>query len=408
MSKLNDYCTKITDGEHGTVKDDPNGNYFLLSNKNIVNNEIQITEKDRHINEKTFNRINERTCLKQGSVLIATVGTIGKTMVVKNKPNYTVQRSVGVINPNPKLLDSDFLKYYLDTPFIQKKLSNSVKGAVQKCLFIGDLQDLEVDIPDIINQKKIINILSKIDSKITLNNKINNNLQQQAKLLYDYWFNQFMFPNEEGKPYKASGGKMVWNEELKREIPEGWEVKTIDDLMKVHIKKIKTTEINGKAYVPIEMIPRNKISFHETAPIDKASTGLCEFDIGSILLSNRRVYFHKVSISPFDGITRDTVIILKPKNDNNLGYTYQLINSNHFIDYATLNSYGSEQPVLSSLTVLHYKIPYPNNSLDIRYSSLAKKYIDKILELERESKLLTGLRDFLLPMLMSGQATILD
>ena len=110
------------------------------------------------------------------------------------------------------------------------------------------------------------------------------------------------------------------------------------------------------------------MSFYETADIEKAATGLCPFEKNSILLSNRRVYFHKVSISPFDGVTRDTVIIINPKNKKKLGYVYQLVNSAHFIEYATRNSYGTEQPVLATPTVQNYLVLIPNNDLATLYS----------------------------------------
>jgi len=185
-------------------------------------------------------------------------------------------------------------------------------------------------------------------------------------------------------------------------------VKHYADVLNVSNEKINSNEIGNRYYVPIEVIPRHCISFSETASRDKALTGLCKFDKSAILLSNRRVYFHKVSIAPFDGVTRDTVIILYPKNIENLGFAYQIIDDERFISYATKNSYGTEQPVLSTSTVLEYMIPYPSNGLDLSYSKTVKPMINKILQLQNENHQLTALRDWLLPMLMNGQATISD
>lgn len=285
--------------------------------------------------------------------------------------------------------------------------SKRVTGSVIQEIRISDLLDTDVIIPDKDVQKKIAECIGMIDKKFESNKSICSDLEGMAKLLYDYWFVQFDFPDENGKPYKSSGGKMVWNEDLKREIPAGWEVGTVNDIVNVSSEKITLSQIGSRVYVPIEAIPRNKMSFSETADIDKAATGLCQFEEKAILLSNRRVYFHKVSISPFDGITRDTVIIMYPKKSNNLGYVYQVVNSNHFIEYATHNSYGTEQPVLATPTALEYKFPYPINSeLDIRYSLKVQSMIDKVLELQKENMQLASLRDFLLPMLMNGQVKI--
>lgn len=226
--------------------------------------------------------------------------------------------------------------------------------------------------------------------------------------MYDYWFTQFDFPDENGKPYRSSGGAMVWNDQLKRDIPLGWNVKTVADIINVSNEKISPKDISDRYYVPIEVIPRRCISFCETASKDKALTGLCAFDKNAILLSNRRVYFHKVSIAPFNGVTRDTVIILKPKIIENLGFAFQVINDDHFIEYATKNSYGTEQPVLATSTVLEYLIPYSSNQLDLLYSQSVQPMIDKVLQLQNENHKLIALRDWLLPMLMNGQTTISD
>ena len=224
--------------------------------------------------------------------------------------------------------------------------------------------------------------------------------------LYNYWFVQFDFPNEDGKPYKSSGGKMVWNEALRQNIPEAWTTQKLSSIINISSERILPSEIKDRVYVPIEVIPRKRISFYETADTRKATTGLCPFPSKAILLSNRRVYFHKVCISPFDGVTRDTVIIITPNEESNLGFVFETVFSEHFINYATKNSYGSEQPVLSPTVVMNYVIVCPNNSLDHSYSSIVNEMIDQVLMNEKENKQLLELRNLLLPLLMAGQATI--
>ena len=177
MSKLIEVCINITDGEHGTVKDDCKGNYYLLSNKNIVNDEIIITEDDRKINKETFEKINKRTMLEKKDILISTVGTLGKTAIIEDDNiNYVFQRSVGIIKVNQQRINPYYLKYQLDNPIFQKRLVKLSKGAIQKCLYIDDLKQLEIDIPPMDIQNKIVEVLYKIDKKISNNNKINDNL----------------------------------------------------------------------------------------------------------------------------------------------------------------------------------------------------------------------------------------
>ena len=195
--KLGEIAKNITDGEHGTVIDDITGTYYLLSNKNIINGQILINPKtDRRINKETFDKINKRTKLEKGDVLISTVGTLGKTCIVEEKINYTLQRSVGIIKPNLDVLKSKYLMYLLMTDFYQNLLINNSKGAVQKCIFIDDLKQLPIQIPSLPTQQKIADVLSSLDDKIALNKKINAKLETMAKRLYDYWFVQFDFPKK--------------------------------------------------------------------------------------------------------------------------------------------------------------------------------------------------------------------
>ena len=203
MDKLENYCLNITDGEHGSVTDDNNGKYYLLSNKNMINGEIVITSEDRKISEECFRTINKRTKLSKDDVLISTVGTIGKVAMAEGNVNYDFQRSVGILKCNTDILLPKFLYYYLNSPYIQNKLINTAKGAIQKCIFINDLKNLEVSIPAMSIQKKISTVLAFVDNKIRLNNKINSELENMAKTLYDYWFVQFDFPDENKRPYKS-------------------------------------------------------------------------------------------------------------------------------------------------------------------------------------------------------------
>ena len=299
--------------------------------------------------------------------------------------------------------DVKYIYYLLKSKDFAKLCDSSVVPSLNRN-FVYPLKTLFET--DVCKQQKIATVLSALDDKIALNRRINTKLETMAKRLYDYWFVQFDFPNPDGKPYKSSGGKMEYNEVIKREIPAGWEVKFLGEVCNFPIDRVSEKNINGKLYVPIEVIPRNEMSFSETANIEKAASGLCSFDKRSILLSNRRVYFHKVCIAPFGGITRDTVIIINPEDLKNLGFIYQIVNSNHFIDYATLNSYGSEQPVLSTPTVQDYKFVYPNNGIDKIYSNRIDGIINKVLENNLEIRKLTAIRNRLLPLLMNGQVEV--
>ena len=127
MPKLLNYCLNITDGEHGSVVNDINGKYYLLSNKNIIDGKIVITKDDRQISEDSFTKINKRTKLSEGDLVISTVGTIGKLALINEQPYYDFQRSVGIIKCDETKLLNRFLLYYFHLPYIQSKLVNISK-----------------------------------------------------------------------------------------------------------------------------------------------------------------------------------------------------------------------------------------------------------------------------------------
>lgn len=346
--------------------------------------------------------------LKENDIVIGMDGSkVGKNFALVKKedlPLVLVQR-VACIRAK-RDYDQRYIWQYVSSKRFIEYVNTIKTGSSIPHISGNQISNFPIFVPDLQSQQKISAVLSALDDKIALNRRMNAKLEQMAKRLFDHWFVQFDFPNENGKPYKSSGGKMEYNEVLKHEIPAGWEVKSLGEVCDFPIERFSDKEISEKLYVPIEVIPRYEMSFSETANIEKAASGLCSFSKRSILLSNRRVYFHKVCIAPFEGITRDTVIIINSKDLNNLGFIYQIVNSNHFIDYATLNSYGSEQPVLSTPTVQGYKFVFPNNGIDKIYSKRVDSIINKVLENNLEIRKLTALRNRLLPLLMNGQVEV--
>ena len=163
-------------------------------------------------------------------ILLAGNNAAGNFHCQRYKGKFNAYQRTYVITVK-KGYDIDYIYYSLK--FNLEHFKKISQGSQTKFLTMGILNKFELKKIKYDEQKKISRILSKIDKKIELNNKINSELEAMAKTIYDYWFLQFEFPNKEGKPYKLSGGKMVWNDELKREIPEGWEIKSIFDELSV-------------------------------------------------------------------------------------------------------------------------------------------------------------------------------
>lgn len=232
------------------------------------------------------------------------------------------------------------------------------------------------------------------------------------KFLYDYWFNQFDFPDENGKPYRSSGGKMVWNAKLKKYIPENWHCAFLRDILQQSGKGISSAEkYEFLYYTPVDNIPQRTLSFAGGLKSSEANSSLQLYETDDILLGAMRVYFHRVCIASQNGITRTTTIVLKPTEGKDyLGYAYSVLNDDKTILYANQNSSGTQQPYINwNDTLEYYPFAAPDDKyLMLKYSQIVQPFIKEVHAKVQENCELEKLRDWLLPMLMNGQATIED
>ena len=158
---LSKFTSNITDGVHNTVLDDKNGSFYLLSCKNIKNGNVIISNNERKINHETFMALRKRSKLEKNDVLITTVGTIGETAIIKeDNPNYDFQRSVGIIKCN-NLLMPKYLLYFLQSNTGQNQIKSLIKGAVQSCLFLSDIGNIEINYVNLSYQQHIVDIVRK-------------------------------------------------------------------------------------------------------------------------------------------------------------------------------------------------------------------------------------------------------
>ena len=272
---------------------------------------------DAFISKDIFEKYRETYSYpKIGDILISAAGTLGKTVIFDGKPSYFQDSNIVWVDNDEKTVINSFLYYFYQTnPWIK------TTGSTINRLYNNDIKNLEISFPDLIKQQSIAAVLSALDKKITLNKQINARLEEMAKTLYDYWFVQFDFPDANGKPYKSSGGDMVFDETLKREIPKGWEVKSLKDVLLNCSDNIKSEDLTSNMpYTPIDSLPMRKMTFSDFQKIENARTSLICYSFNDILIGAMRVYFHRVCIAPFDGITRSTTIVLKPKKLNHLPF----------------------------------------------------------------------------------------
>jgi type I restriction enzyme S subunit len=237
---LKKQCSRIGDGLHGTPSYSESSDIFFINGNNLDKGKIEINPETKRVTQSELDK--NFIPLNQNSLLLSINGTIG-SMAFYNGEKVMLGKSAAYLNFNSSI--NRFYYYYFQLRDVQQYFHNVATGSTIKNLSLKSIQDFEVPVPSENIWKSITKVLSDLDSKIELNNKINTELEGMAKLIYEYWFVQFDFPISteqaeklgdptlSGKPYKSSGGKMVWNKELKREIPEGWEsgeLKNIADI----------------------------------------------------------------------------------------------------------------------------------------------------------------------------------
>ena len=213
--KLSDICIKITDGSHyspeGVIKGFP-----MFSVKDMRDNGFSYDDC-KYISAEEFENMKANGCVPQiNDILIAKDGSYLKHIfIVTENKDEAVLSSIGILRPNSELVNPYYIKYYLSSDFVKEQVAKKyVSGSALPRIILKNFANIEIPMINMELQNKIVNVLKSIDDKIENNNRINAELESMAKTIYDYWFLQFEFPNEDGKPYKSSGGKMVWNEEL--------------------------------------------------------------------------------------------------------------------------------------------------------------------------------------------------
>jgi type I restriction enzyme S subunit len=211
-------------------------NYTDVYRNSFINAEKASSFMVATCNEKEY----EKFLLKKGQVAITkdseTSDDIGiPTYILEDFHDVVLGYHLSLLTPDENKLDGRFLHYFLCTKQSKTYFENNTGGSGQRySLSLDCIKSIPLNLPDLPTQQKIAAVLSALDAKIELNQRINAELESMAKTLYDYWFVQFDFPNEKGKPYKSAGGKMVWNEELKREIPLGWDVTELGNYIKIN------------------------------------------------------------------------------------------------------------------------------------------------------------------------------
>jgi|GEM_PF-139159 len=388
-------------------------NYFVPDN---LNEYMNTSENDRFIYS-----------VKKGDIFLTrtseSLDELAMSCVAdKDYPEATYSGFLKRLRPTQNDITYDrFMAFYLRSELFRKTMTNNAIMTLRASFNEQIFSYLDLMLPSYNEQKKSGDFLYTINQKIKLNNKINAELEVMAQTLYDYWFVQFEFPNEEGKPYKYSGGKMVYNDVLKGLIPEGWEVKKFGEL----VKSIKTG-LNprnhfalGKGnnyYITIKNIEYGIIKFDNSCDkIDDESLNRIQkrSDLlkGDILFTSiepvGKTYLLRED--PKNWNINESVFSLKP----NLSlvspeFLFMLASSEEMKFKCKFSSTGSIHKGIRINPLKEFNFSFPSNKIMLDFTTIIQPILDKIDINQKQNQELSQLRDWLLPMLMNGQVKVTD
>ena len=384
---LEELCTGIIDCPHSTPKWQDKG-IPVIRNYNLKDGKIDCANLS-FVSEEDYKERVKRAIPEESDIIISREAPMGVVGIVPKGFQCCLGQRLVLLKIDKSKCLPKYLLYTLMSEYVQLQIRRiNQTGSIVSNLNISSLRELKIPLHSFEEQEKITNILSAIDDKISLNSQINQELEAMAKTLYDYWFVQFDFPDQNGKPYKSSGGKMVYHPELKREIPEGWGVEKLS-----HFLTIK----NGKDHKHLQ---DGKFAVYGSGGIMRTVADYLYS--GESILFPRKGTLNNVMYVNEKFWTVDTMFYSEVNKNTSALYVFYSVKD---IDFNKLNT-GTGVPSMTSSILYDLNIVVPEENILEKFNTVVKLNYETIKLNNIQNQELTQLRDWLLPMLMNGQVKV--
>ena len=410
---------EVYDGPHATPKKTETGPVYLGIDA-ITEDGMLDSSQFSYLSKEDYIKWTKRVVPQENDIVFSYEATLGKYALIPRGFYGCLGRRLAIIRVISEEIDAKWLYYYFRSPEWNAFIKNqTVKGSTVDRISVEEFPNYTIPVISLKNQKKMVAVLEKIDAKIRTNNKINDYLEEMAKTIYDYWFVQFDFPNENGKPYKSSGGKMVnSNGHI---IPESWTFCKIQDIISNICTglnprdnfKLGTGDIK---YITVKnLTPNGTLEFTGCDTIDESARTIVhnrsDIQIGDILFASiaplGRCFL--IQSEPTDWDINESVFSIRANTDIiTPAFLYLYFMSDAFIKHATSSSTGSIFKGIRINTLLETELCVPPLSVILKFEERLASIFPLKSKNYEEIQRLSNLRDWLLPMLMNGQATIED
>jgi type I restriction enzyme S subunit len=318
--------------------------------------------------------------------------------------------------PKGNSLSPEFVYNVLRVKSFRQKAAYASTGSTVRRIPIEVLERLEVPVPPQDAQVAIIRQIEVFDRKIENNVRTSEALEQIAQTIFKSWFVDFDPVHAKARGEQPAGMDSetaalfpsTFENTGSGEIPSGWRIGQMQDLVSLVKATVKAGPSTiSKPYVPIDVIRSKSLFLHDQAPSEEAKTSLLSFERGDILFGAMRPYFHKVCLAPFDGTTRSTIFVLRPKSHK--AFSALSLFQDGTVDFATKHSQGSTIPyAVWPKGLAHMDVVLPSTSILDAFETIAAPILELGEQLIRQKKSLAGIRDSLLPRLITGELEISD
>ena len=396
VKELQEVVTKLGDGLHGTPKYDDNGEYYFINGNNLANGKIKFNENTKKCTKEEFEKYKKE--LNNRTILVSINGTLGNIALYQGE-KIILGKSVCYLNIKNEF-SVLFIKYVLKNKKFQNYIHFNATGTTIKNVSLKQMKEFKFSIPKSFNeQRAIAKILSDLDSKIEVLQKQNKTLEKIGQAIFKHWFVDFEFPNEEGKPYKSSGGEMVYNEELGKEIPKGWRVGKLGEIIENFDSK----------RIPLSSREREKRKgvypyYGATKIMDYVNDYL--FDGTFILMAEDGSVTNEKGFPVLQYVwgkfwANNHTHILRG-NGVSTEFVYLLLSKTKISEYVT----GAVQPKLNQANMNSIQILIPKSELITKFDDIIQPLFQKKRILFEQIQTLQQIRDSLLPKLMTGKIRV--
>jgi type I restriction enzyme S subunit len=371
------------------------------------NGKLEVTTELFISEEKYLELESKFEVPKEGDLLLTSVGTLGSTYVVKKGDKFYFKDGNLTWFKNFIGLNSQYLKYWLESPEGKGQLKKSEIGSSQQAYTIANLKLMQINLPSIDIQLNIVNYIQQYDSLIENNNRRIAILENMAQSLYREWFIHYRYPGHE-ENFNTDGNPKLIDSPLGK-IPESWEVKHLGEIVDFKRKTVKKGNVPEQTpYLGLEHFPRKSIALSAWEEVSEIGSNKLSFNRGDILFGKIRPNFHKVGVAQINGLCSSDAFVLSPKQPEYHSLIAMVTFSDEFIAQAVQTAQGSKMPRASWDVLQSFFVCVPNSKHLKIFNDLVNPAIQQIRALSIKNRNLKKQRDMLLPKLISGQIELKD